>query len=180
MGDYEVTTSGVFGEIEYFDSHEELNGYLERIKPYLASIIIEFNCLEDELTNFLCEMYGDENQEKIYVVLSEMMFKKKAVTLFKLYNIENKRLELGFAEEIKQLDKIISECGQNRNEYAHGSWLHASPSKGVSVKVKASNAGIESVYRRFDENLMQEHLNRITSSRAHLKHFHNRFVQKFK
>ena len=105
-----------------------------------------------------------------------MMFKRKATTLFKLYNIENKAREFGYESEIKEIDKAVTACGTNRNEYAHGSWLYASPSKGVSVKTKASNNGVESVYRKFDKELMQSHLNLITSTRAHLLHFHKRFM----
>lgn len=176
MTNYKITTSSIFGEIEYFDSHQELSEYLDKIKPYLADIIIEFNCLEDEISSLLSDLYGENNHEKIYVILSEMMFKKKAVTLFKLYNIENKKHTLGFEAEIKEIDQSVTKCGINRNEYAHGSWLHASPSKGVSVKVKSSNNGVESVYRKFDKELMQKHLNLISSTRAHLLHFHKRFM----
>jgi len=176
MTDYTINRSAIFGEIEYFDSQAELNDYLEAIKPYLASIIIEFNCLEDEISALLCDMYGDDNHEKIYVVLSEMMFRRKATTLLKLYSIENASHSFGYETEIRELDKAITACGINRNEYAHGSWLYASPSKGVSVRTKASKNGIEAVYRKFDKDLMQNHLNLITTTRAHLLHFHKRFV----
>jgi hypothetical protein len=176
MTDYTINRSAIFGEIEYFDSQKELSDYLGTIKPYLADIIIEFNCLEDEISFLLCDMYGANNHEKIFVVLSEMMFKKKATTLFKLYNIENTASKLDYESEIKEIDRAVTTCGTNRNEYAHGSWLFASPSKGVSVKTKASNSGVESVYCKFDRELMQKHLNLITSTRAHLLHFHKRFM----
>lgn len=178
MTDYTVHKSNIFGDIEYFDTQDELNEYLETIKLYLANIIIEFNCLEDEISSFLSDLYGEENHEKIYVVLSEMMFRKKFTTLFKLYKIENNKRKMGFEVELKQLDKEVSDCGANRNEYAHGSWLYASPSKGVSVKVKTSSEGVSSVYRKFEKDLMQSHLNQITSTRAHLLHFHKRFMAK--
>ena len=178
MSDYTVHKSGIFGEIDYFDTQEDLNEYLEIIKPYLANIIIEFNCLEDEISSFLCDLYGENNHEKIYVVLADMMFRKKATTLFKLYRIESNKLGLDFEKELKLLDKKVGECGANRNEYAHGSWLYASPSKGVSVKVKANFEGVNTVYRKFDKDVMQVHLNQITSTRAHLLHFHNRFMAK--
>ena len=178
MSDYKVHKSGIFGEIDYFDTQEELSEYLELIKPHLANIIIEFNCLEDEITSFLCDLYGEANHENIYVILLDMMFRKKATTLFKLYKIENSKIGMGFDEELKILDREVTDCGSNRNEYAHGSWLYASPSKGVSVKVKSSSKGVRTVYRKFDHSLMQRHLNQITATRAHLLHFHKRFMAK--
>lgn len=176
MTDYTINKSAVFDEIEYFDSQQELRGYLETIKPYLASIIIEFNCLEDEVSALLCDMYGGDNHEKIYVVLSEMMFRKKAATLFKLYRMGNASCNFDYEPEIKELDKAITACATNRNEYAHGSWLYASPSKGVSVRTRVSNTGVETVYRKFDKEIMQKHLSLITTTRAHLLHFHKRFM----
>tara|TARA_R110002050_G_scaffold42791_1_gene102876 strand:- start:53 stop:598 length:546 start_codon:yes stop_codon:yes gene_type:complete len=176
MTDYTINRSAIFGEIEYFDSQRELNNYLEKIKPYLASIIIEFNCLEDEISALLCDMYGDDNHEKIYITISEMMFKRKATTLLKLYSIENASNRFGHESEIRELDREITACGTNRNEYAHGSWLYASPSKGVSVKTKVRKNGIETVYRKFDKDIMKKHLNLITETRYHLLHFHSRFM----
>ena len=84
-----INKSAIFGEIEHFDSQQKLSDYLDNIKPYLADIIIDFNCLADEISSLLCDIYGADNHKKIYVVLSEIMFKRKATTLFKLYNIEN-------------------------------------------------------------------------------------------
>lgn len=123
-------------------------------------------------------MFGDKRHKEAYVFLSEMMFRKKFDSLIKMYGVRSKEQSLGFEKEIDQLREDIEKCAKHRNQYAHGSWLHASPIKGVSVKIKSKKDEVQKTYRKLDHKSMQSDLNLITAVRAHLGHFHKRFIKK--
>jgi len=111
MSDYNVTTSPIFGEIEYFESHEDLSEYLEEIKPTLANIIIEFNSLEDEISTFLCEMANDAEHEKIYVFLADMMFRKKSDALVKMY-LKAKKILITMTKKLVNWQRCLVNVGK--------------------------------------------------------------------
>ncbi|HCM1502538.1 TPA: hypothetical protein N2941_004386 [Vibrio parahaemolyticus] len=175
MSDYRIEQSPILGAPEFYSSSDELIKYLDSVGMNLSRVIIEFNALEDEISYYICDMFSADDAEKIYAFIGEMMFKKKALKLLQLYHIECRSRGLDFQNVLKDLDNKLKDAATKRNGVTHGGWLHSSPTKGTPVSLKSNNKGLSKTYEQFDAEKLQNILNDITTARAHLSHFHDRF-----
>ncbi|HHX8443213.1 TPA: hypothetical protein ACVO0G_004642 [Vibrio diabolicus] len=174
MSDYRIKQSPIFGAPESYSSSDELTKYLDSVGINLSRVIIEFNALEDEISYYICDLFSDDDAEKVYAFIGDLMFKKKALKLLQLYHIECRSRGLDFQDVLKELDNKLNNAASQRNGVTHGSWLHSSPSKGTPVSLKSNNKGLSKTYKQFDSEKLQSILNDITIARAHLSHFHDR------
>jgi hypothetical protein len=142
--------SNLLDEIEDSD---ELFDKLEEITRYIGSVIIEFNALESTIEYLIAEqmMRSGDQDDRIYVFLSEMMYQGKAKALINLYGqiIEFCDVKITH-EDLKVIEKRLEEAARIRNEYAHAHWQEISSSGYVRVKTRPNKKGVSQKYRLFD------------------------------
>lgn len=139
--------------IDHIEDFDELYDKLEEVTKYIGQVIIEFNALESSIEYLIAEqmMRSGDQDDRIYVFLSEMMFQGKAKALMNLYGqiIEGCPVQTT-ADDLKIIDKRLEECARIRNEYAHAHWEEISSSNYVRVKTRSNKKGVFQKYRLFD------------------------------
>ena len=144
--------------LDEYENDDELIDKLEEITYFIGSVIIEFNALESTIEYLIAEMLmrsGDQD-DRIYVFLSEMMFQGKANALTSLYGQFIEECDVKYThDDLKVLDKRLTECARIRNEYAHAHWQEIKPSGFVRVKTRSSRKGVMQKYRLFDIEQMK-------------------------
>ncbi|HGS5851897.1 TPA: hypothetical protein ACMD2S_004434 [Vibrio parahaemolyticus] len=166
---YRIRENCIFEHVDVFQTEGELKNYLNSISAPLGLLIIEFNALEDEVTMHLSEVYTMLDLP-INLELLQMMYGRKTKELIRRY----KQLTVNAPElrsEVNDLKRGFANSAEVRNRFTHASWLYTSPSKGVSCSED------KSVYRKFSASDIQDGLNVITRSRAHLIHLHQRLAK---
>lgn len=161
-------------ELEWIASDEELDAYLTQIAPYIGWITIYFNSLEDHIADFIrmAVLRDPFQDERLDVFLSGMMFAGKAQALIDLYGqiISSGSVEKT-DEELKEVEKLLSECAKRRNEYAHADWIGVRQGNFVRVKSKSGRAGVLHRYRRFEQAKLEADVAFIRQARYTLNEF---------
>lgn len=179
----------VFDKIESYDNEEEFKNWLDSVSDLNGRIIMESTALEDELELLLYEwLYNDSNSKYLLIILKKMNFYSKIdavseIAKNKLSDLaETKRNEgeVSLLDEWEELQKRMKDARISRNQVAHGSWLYSDKKKGVKVGEKFRNGDCQVIYRRFDQNELQQVLNNITWARSILFHFKNRLKNSLK
>lgn len=109
-------------ELEYLESEDEFEEYLEAIAPYIGWIVIYFNSLEEHLADFIREaiLRDPMQDERLDVFLSEMQFAAKCKALIHLYAQMTESCAVKCTQqELNELEKMPLECAKRRNEYTH-------------------------------------------------------------
>jgi len=157
-----------------FEDEGELYEFLEKAAYYIGRVIIEFNALESIIEYFLAEniSHAGNQDNTIYIFLSEMMYKGKAKSLINLYGqiIEYADAELP-QEELLELQKRLEKAGEIRNDYAHAHWQEIYPKGYVKVKTRASRKGVLQKYRLFDIEKMEKDLDFIMETPSIVEEF---------
>jgi hypothetical protein len=166
-------------ELEYLESEEEFEEYLETIAPYIGWIVIYFNSLEEHLADFIREaiLRDPFQDERLDVFLSEMQFAAKCKALIHLYGqmIESSAGKCT-QEELNELEKMLLECAKRRNEYAHADWIDLRKESYVRVKSQSKKRGVFHRYRKFEIPLMEVDVEFINNARHVLCEFNDRIT----
>jgi hypothetical protein len=164
-------------ELEYLESEEEFEAYLDAIAPYIGWIVIYFNSLEEHLSDFIREavLRDPIQDENLDVFLSEMQYAAKCRALIHLYGqmIESCKVKRT-QEELNELERMLLECSKRRNEYAHADWIDHRKESYVRVKTHSKKLGIFHRYRKFEISLMETDVEFINNAR----HVHCEFNDK--
>jgi uncharacterized protein (DUF1330 family) len=163
---YKIRDNCIFEHIDVYATEEELQQYLNTISAPLGLFVMEFNALEDEISMYLTEAY---QMADIAINTKKLcqMYSDKAKELIKLYKgLVSHDHEL--IVSLNELNKLLISSSSSRNDFAHASWLYASPSQGVACSKD------KSTYRKFELSDIQKSHNTVTTARGHLIHFHNR------
>ena len=164
-------------ELEYLDSEEELEEYLEQIVPYIGWVIVFFNSLEDSISSYLREaiLHDPLQDERLDVFLSEMLFSGKCKALMHLYGQMIESASVKFThEELNELEKVLLECSKRRNEYAHADWIGAKKDAYVRVKSQSKRRGIFHRYKKFELSQLEDDVNYISKARDLLDDFNEK------
>lgn len=163
---YKIRDNCIFEHIDVYETEDELRQYLNTISAPLGLLVMEFNALEDEITMYLTEAY-----EMLNLVINTkklcQMYSGKAKDLIKLYKALVSR-DKELIVSLNELDELLISSSSSRNNFAHASWLYASPSQGVACSKD------KSIYRKFELSDIQKSHNMVTTARGYLVHFHNR------
>jgi hypothetical protein len=166
-------------EADELDTEDEakLVEYLSDLAPEIGWIIIYFNSLEDEVSNFIREaILRDPTQdERLDVFLTGMLFSAKARALLDLYG---QMLASGIshpsAEDLREIDVLLTECATRRNEYAHADWIGMKLDGYVRVKSQSKRDGITHRYKRYDLARIRADVDFISEARDKLYEFNER------
>jgi len=142
--------SNLLDEIEDGD---ELFDKLEEITRYIGSVIIEFNALESTIEYLIAEqmMRSGDQDDRIYVFLSEMMYQGKSKALINLYGQIIEHCDVKITQEgLTKIEKRLQEAARIRNEYAHAHWQDISSNGFVRIKTRPNKKGVFQKYRLFD------------------------------
>ncbi|MFT6908488.1 MAG: hypothetical protein ACJAS1_005190 [Oleiphilaceae bacterium] len=163
---YKIRDNCIFEHIDVYETEEELQQYLNTISAPLGLFVMEFNALEDEISMYLTEAY-----EMLDLVINTRklckMYSDKAKELIKLYKVLVSR-DKELIVSLNELNELLISSSSSRNNFAHASWLYASPSQCVACSQD------KSIYRKFELSDIQQSHNTVTTARGHLIHFHNR------
>jgi hypothetical protein len=163
---YKIRDNCIFEHLDVYEAEEQLQQYLNIISAPLGLFVMEFNALEDEVAIYLTELY-EMLDSAIDTKVLRQIYSDKAKKLIKLYKVLiNQDTEL--IEALKVLNNLLINSSSSRNNFAHASWLYASPSRGVACSKD------KSVYRKIELSDIQKSHNTVTAARAHLIHFNNR------
>ena len=169
-------------DIDYLENVEDLEAIIEEIEPYVGRVIIEFNSLEYSLESCIAELVSrsGSDDDRIYVFLSEMMFRGKAKALINLYGQLIEDCSLDFPKErLADLEKRFEEAARIRNEYAHANWEDITKKRYVCVKTKASKKGIHQKYRLFDIPQMEKDIDSIIETQTFFSDFDENIGEAF-
>lgn len=163
-------------ELEWIASDEELDAYLSHIAPFIGWITIYFNSLEDHISDFIrmAVLRDPFQDERVDVFLSEMMFSAKAQALIDLYGQMISSGAVGKTdEELKEIQRLLRECAQRRNEYAHADWIGVRKGSFVRVKSKSGRSGITDRYRVFEQSRLEADVAYMREARYTLNEFND-------
>lgn len=166
-------------ELEYLDSEEEFEKYLDTIAPYIGWIVIYFNSLEQHLSDFIKDaiLRDPFNDERLDVFLSEMQFAAKCKALIHLYGQMIESCEVEYSQEkLTELEKMLYECAKRRNEYAHADWIDLRKESYVRVKSLSKKQGIFHRYKKFEMTAVEVDVEFINNARHILCEFHDRII----
>lgn len=174
MSERILTGNEVNYELEYIESDQELEVYLETIVPYIGWVIVYFNSLEDHISDFIREaiLRDPFHDERLDVFLSEMMFSGKCRALLHLYG---QLIESGSVKnthnDLNKLEVMLLECARRRNEYAHADWIGVRKENYVRVNSQSKKNGILHRYRKFELSKLEEDVAFINNARFVLDEF---------
>lgn len=164
---------------ESTDSDEELLSYLEDLAPQIGWVVIYFNSLEDGVAQCIREamLHDPDQDERMDVFLSEMMFAAKCRSLMHLYGqmIESANVKFTHAD-LNVLEERLVECAKRRNEYAHADWIGLKKGAYVRVKTQSKKRGITQRYRRFEPEQVEADIAFIDLTRHALDEFNERIT----
>lgn len=166
-------------EFQYMEDEDELDAYLEELVPYIGWIIVYFNSLEDHITDFIREMILRDpfQDDRLDVFLTNMQFTAKKRALFDLYAQAIKdEGDIIPIQELIDFEKIILECVNRRNEYAHADWIGVRDEQYVKVKSKSGRTGIINRYRKIDLATIKADVEFINKTRFDLVDFHFKLI----
>lgn len=156
MREFKKNRSDYFSHSNLLDEIEdgdELFHKLVEITHYIGSVIIEFNALESIIEYLIAEqmMRSGDQDDRIYVFLSEMMYQGKSKALINLYGqiIEHCDVKITH-DDLTKIEKRLQEAARIRNEYAHAHWQDISSNGFVRVKTRPNKKGVFQKYRLFD------------------------------
>lgn len=177
MSERSLTGSQADDELEYIESEEELDAYLEMIVPYIGWIIVYFNSLEDHVSDFIREaiLRDPFQDERVDVFLSEMLFAGKCRALIHLYGqlIESRSVKYTQGD-LNELEKILLECSRRRNEYAHADWIGVRKESYVRVKSQSKKRGVFHRYKKFEIQRLENDVAYISNARHLLNEFNDK------
>ena len=160
--------------MDEIEDSDELFDKLEEITQYIGSVIVEFNALESSVEYLIAEqmMRSGDQDDRIYVFLSEMMYQGKAKALINLYGqiIEFCDVSTNH-EDLKVIEKRLEEAAIVRNEYAHAHWQDMSSSGYVRVKTRPNKKGVFQKYRLFDIEQLEKDMYFIMETPSILSEF---------
>jgi len=166
-------------EIDYFESEEEFEEYLEAIAPLIGWIIIYFNSLEEHICDFLrMGMLRDPFcDERLDIFLAEMQYAAKCRALIHLYGqmIESSEIKVS-QDELNKIEIMLNECSKRRNEYAHADWIGVRKENLVRVKTHSKKQGIFYRYRKLEFSAVKIDVEFINNARHVLCEFNDRFI----
>ncbi len=170
------THSNLLDEIKDSD---ELFYRLEEITRYIGGVIIEFNALESTIEYLIAEqmMRSGEQDDRIYVFLSEMMYQGKARALINLYGQIIEFCDVKTAhDDLKTVEVRLDEAARIRNEYAHAHWQEISSSGYVRVKTRPNKKGVFQKYRLFDLEQLEKDMYFIMETPSLLGEFDEKIM----
>lgn len=174
MSDHTFSRRQAEDEFEYVDTDEELEDYLEEVAPLIGWVVVYFNSLEDHVGDFIRQMVLRDpyQDERLDVFLSDMMFAAKSRALLHLYGqvIVDCSVSITLAE-LNELEKVLTECANRRNDYAHADWIGVRKEGYVRVKSQSKKTGIFHRYKRIDVTKLQEDVAYIREARYTLNAF---------
>jgi hypothetical protein len=166
-------------ELEYLESEEEFEEYLDAIAPYIGWVVIYFNSLEEHLADFIREavLRDPIQDERLDVFLSEMQFAAKCRALIHLYGQMIESCAVKYTQQdLTELEKMLLECAKRRNEYAHADWIDLRKDSYVRVKSQSKKLGVFHRYRKFEIPLMEVDVEFINNARHVLCEFHDKIT----
>lgn len=147
---------------------EELDRYLRRIAYWIGQFIIEFNDLEDIVTNLLASrIHSMAFRGYEYIFLTGLMFNQKIELLERLFKYETNFITpKSKADELsKKASEVIrdfKDFSKIRNTIVHSNYYSLDKNGNIREKTKFTDADAEEHWVAITRDFIVENINRMS------------------